>query len=171
MGIVKYKNNILKLFGNEPAIGDKATNLILRTKNLAPIEIAPIDKTQILLSMPSLDTKFCSKQAKESNKRLASFKNIEVIVISMDLPFAMDRFCITENINNIIPASDFAFKNFGKEYGTLITEGIFTGLLTRAAFVVKNGRIVYKQFTEEIMAKLDLNDIEMFVNKNYDYLA
>ncbi|MBF7049780.1 thiol peroxidase [Campylobacter volucris] len=169
MAIVKFKNQEIKLLGNELNIGDNAPKLTLKTKNLASIEIAPAGKTQILLSVPSLDTPVCSKQAKETNKKLASMKNIEVILISMDLPFAMDRFCATEGIANIMFASDFAFKEFGLKYGTLIGNSIFAGLLTRAIFVVKNGKIVYKQFSKDVMKKLDFKDLEIFMYENYGY--
>ncbi|EAL3935471.1 thiol peroxidase [Campylobacter lari] len=168
MSSITYKDQNIELAGVELEVGDNAPRVILRTKNLAPVEIAPPGKTQILLTMPSLDTPVCSKQAKETNKRLASMKNIEVI-ISMDLPFAMDRFCATEGLDNIITASDFAFKDFGINYGVLINNSIFAGLLARAAFVVKDGKIVYKQLVEELMGKIDFRDLELFMHRNYGY--
>ncbi|EAI1582162.1 thiol peroxidase [Campylobacter lari] len=169
MSSITYKDQNIELAGVELEVGDNAPRVVLRTKNLAPVEIAPPGKTQILLTMPSLDTPVCSKQAKETNKRLASMKNIEVIIISMDLPFAMDRFCVTEGVDNIITASDFAFKDFGINYGVLINNSIFAGLLARAAFVVKDGKIVYKQLVEELMGKIDFRDLELFMHRNYGY--
>ncbi|CAM4086018.1 thiol peroxidase [Campylobacter armoricus] len=169
MSTIMYKEQKIELTGEEIKVGDMAPKITLRTKNLAPVEIAPIGKTQIILTFPSLDTQICSKQAKESNKRLATMKNIEVIIVSMDLPFAMDRFCATEGINNLIVASDFAFKEFGTSYGVLISNSIFAGLLARAAFVIKDGKIVYKQVVEELMGKIDFKDLELFMHKNYGY--
>ncbi|HEC1759796.1 TPA: thiol peroxidase [Campylobacter lari] len=169
MSSIIYKKQNIKLTGNQLQIGDNAPKVTLKTKNLASVEIAPPGKTQILLTFPSLDTQVCSKQAKETNKRLASIKNIEVIVISMDLPFAMDRFCATEGVDDIIVASDFAFKDFGANYGVLIGDSIFAGLLARAAFVVKDGKIVYKQLVKELMGKIDFKDLELFMHKNYGY--
>ncbi|MCV3445920.1 thiol peroxidase [Campylobacter lari] len=169
MSSITYKGQIIELAGIELEVGDNAPRVVLRTKNLAPVEIAPPGKTQILLTLPSLDTPVCSKQAKETNKKLASMKNIEVIIVSMDLPFAMDRFCATEGIDNIITASDFAFKDFGINYGVLINDSIFAGLLARAAFVVKDGKIVYKQLVEELMGKIDFKDLELFMHRNYGY--
>ncbi|EIY6494478.1 TPA: thiol peroxidase [Campylobacter lari] len=169
MSSITYKDQNIELAGVELEVGDNAPRVVLRTKNLAPVEIAPPGKTQILLTMPSLDTPVCSKQAKETNKRLASMKNIEVIIISMDLPFAMDRFCVTEGVDNIITASDFAFKDFGINYGVLINNSIFAGLLARAAFVVKDGKIVYKQLVEELMGKIDFRGLELFMHRNYGY--
>ncbi|AJC86692.1 thiol peroxidase [Campylobacter sp. RM16704] len=169
MTTIMYKEQKIELIGEEIKVGDIAPKITLRTKNLAPIEIAPAGKTQIILTFPSLDTQICSKQAKESNKRLANMKNIEVIIVSMDLPFAMDRFCATEGINNIIVASDFAFKDFGNNYGVLISNSIFAGLLARSAFIIKDGKVVYKQIVEELMGKIDFKDIELFMHKNYGY--
>ncbi|QOR00873.1 MULTISPECIES: thiol peroxidase [unclassified Campylobacter] len=169
MPYISYKGQEIKLIGDDLEVGDRAPRLTLRTKNLAPVEIAPPGKTQILLSFPSLDTQVCSRQAKETNKRLASMKNVEVIIISMDLPFAMDRFCATEGIDGIIVASDFAFKDFGKNYGVLIDNSIFAGLLARSAFVIKDGEVVYKQLVEELMGKIDFNDLELFMHKSYGY--
>ncbi|MCV3467473.1 thiol peroxidase [Campylobacter lari] len=169
MSSITYKGQIIELAGIELEVGDNAPRVVLRTKNLAPVEIAPPGKTQILLTLPSLDTPVCSKQAKETNKRLASMKNIEVIIVSMDLPFAMDRFCATEGIDNITTASDFAFKDFGINYGVLINDSIFAGLLARAAFVIKDGKIVYKQLVKELMGKIDFKDLELFMHRNYGY--
>ncbi|WP_257929005.1 lipid hydroperoxide peroxidase [Campylobacter lari] len=169
MSSITYKGQNIELAGVKLEVGDNAPKLILRTKNLAPVEIAPPGKTQILLTLPSLDTPVCSKQAKETNKRLASMKNIEVIIISMDLPFAMDRFCATEGIDNIVTASDFAFKDFGVNYGVLINDSIFAGLLARAVFVVKDGKIVYKQLVEKLMGKINFKDLELFMHRNYGY--
>ncbi|EAI4440797.1 thiol peroxidase [Campylobacter sp. IFREMER_LSEM_CL1846] len=169
MSSIIYKKQNIKLTGNQLQIGDNAPKVTLKTKNLASVEIAPPGKTQILLTFPSLDTQVCSKQAKETNKRLASIKNIEVIVISMDLPFAMDRFCATEGIDNIIVASDFAFKDFGTNYGVLIHDSIFAGLLARSAFVVKDEKIIYKQLVKELMGKIDFKDLELFIQNDYRY--
>ncbi|WP_257938843.1 lipid hydroperoxide peroxidase [Campylobacter lari] len=169
MSSIIYKKQNIKLTGNQLQIGDNAPKVTLKTKNLASVEIAPPGKTQILLTFPSLDTQVCSKQAKETNKRLASIKNIEVIVISMDLPFAMDRFCATEGIDNIIVASDFAFKDFGTNYGVLIGDSIFAGLLARSAFIVKDEKIIYKQLVKELMGKIDFKDLELFIQNDYRY--
>lgn len=51
----------------------------------------------------------------------------------------------------------------------LIGSSIFAGLLTRAIFVVKNDKIVYKQFSKDVMEKPDFKDLEIFMHKNYSY--
>ncbi|EOI9925797.1 thiol peroxidase, partial [Campylobacter coli] len=100
-------------------------------------------------SVPSLDTPVCATEAREFNKKVASYNGAEVIVVSMDLPFAMGRFCSTEGIENLSVASDFVAKEFGEKYGVLINEGALEGLLARAVFVIKEGKVAYKELVNE----------------------
>ena len=64
--------------------------------------------------MPSLDTPVCSIQAKTFNKNAEKLSGVEINVVSMDLPFAQDRFCSTNDIKNLNTLSDFTKKEFGK---------------------------------------------------------
>lgn len=50
-------------------------------------------------------------------------KNIDAIVVSMDLPFSMAKFCTVAGIDNLTVASDFRHKAFAKAYGMLIGNG------------------------------------------------
>lgn len=167
MTTVIYHEKPIKLLGDDIKVGDEAPLVTLKGKMLADVQIGVRGKTQIIMSVPSLDTPVCEQQARDSNQRLASFKNIETIFVSMDLPFATDRFCATKDIHNLTFASDYAFRDFGLKYGVLLGEGILEGLLTRAVFVIKDGVIVYKQIVPNVMQKPDLKDLEDFLFKNY----
>ena len=69
----------------------------------------------------------------------------------MDLPFAADKFCSTEGIDNLTVVSDFATREFGKAYGVLMLDNKLKGLLARAVFVVdRNGIIEYKEIVPEV---------------------
>ena len=81
---------------------------------------------------------------------MAAKATIKLSVISMDLPFAMGRFCSTEGIKNLKVGSDFRSKEFGEKYGVIIGEGPLAGLLARAVFVIKDGVIIHKQIVPEI---------------------
>ncbi|MCW1360083.1 thiol peroxidase [Campylobacter sp. US33a] len=162
MSKVHFKGNEVSLKGNEVKVGDKAPQLVLKAKDLSDVKIADSEKTQIILSVPSLDTPVCANEAREFNKKIASYPNAEVIVVSMDLPFAMGRFCSVENIENIITASDFVSKEFGEKYGVLINEGPLTGLLARAIFVVKKGQVVYKELVDEITNMPNIEALDEF---------
>ena len=69
----------------------------------------------------------------------------------MDLPFAQGRFCSTEGIENLVVASDFRAKEFGKKYGVLIDDSVLKGLLARGVIVVDpEGKIIYEEIVSEI---------------------
>lgn len=150
MSTVNFKGNPVKLKGNSVEVGADAPKVNLKAKDLSVIEIGAAGKTQIILSVPSLDTPVCATEAREFNKKVASYNGAEVIVVSMDLPFAMGRFCSTEGIENLSVASDFVAKEFGEKYGVLINEGALEGLLARAVFVIKEGKVAYKELVNEI---------------------
>ena len=104
----------------------------------------------------SLDTPVCATEARKFNERAASLPNTEVIVVSMDLPFAMGRFCTTEGIKNLRVASDFRDKEFCRRYGTLIASGALAGLSARAIFVIDTaGVVVYKELVSDIASEPD----------------
>ena len=71
-------------------------------------------------------------------------------MVSEDLPFAMGRFCETAGIAALRVASDFVSKEFGEKYGVLMDDGALKGLLARAVFVIKDGKIAYKELVSEI---------------------
>ncbi|EAK0954623.1 thiol peroxidase [Campylobacter upsaliensis] len=159
---VNFKGNPVDLKGNVPEVGAEAPKVSLKAKDLSPVEIAKGGKTQIILTVPSLDTPVCASEAREFNQKIATFKGAEVIVVSMDLPFAMGRFCSTENIDNLVVASDFVAKEFGEKYGVLIANSALEGLLARAVFVIKDGKIAYKELVKEITEMPNFEAIESF---------
>ncbi|MBZ7940257.1 thiol peroxidase [Campylobacter molothri] len=164
MSSVNFKGSPVKLKGNALEVGDQAPKLNLKAKDLSLVEIGTAGKTQIILSVPSLDTPVCATEARDFNKKVASYNGAEVIIVSMDLPFAMGRFCSTEGIENLTVASDFISKEFGQKYGVLIEDTALEGLLARAVFVIKDGKIVYKELVNEITEMPDISKLDAFFN-------
>ncbi|ARJ56500.1 thiol peroxidase [Campylobacter cuniculorum] len=162
MSSVTFKGNKITLKGQNLEVNDKAPVVKLKAKDLSVVEIGTAGKTQILLSMPSLDTAVCATEAREFNKKISSYPGAEVIVITLDLPFAMGRFCSTEGIDNLIVGSDFLAKEFGEKYGVLIGDGPLEGLLARAIFVVKDGKIAYKDIVSEVTNLPDISKLDAF---------
>ncbi|MBK1963964.1 thiol peroxidase [Campylobacter novaezeelandiae] len=166
MNLVNFKGSLVKLKGDALEVGVVAPKVKLKAKDLSEVIIAEEGKTQIVLSLPSLDTPVCATEAREFNQKIASYPNAQVIVVSMDLPFAMGRFCSTEGIDNIIVASDFVAKEFGEKYGVLIADGALEGLLARAVFVIKEGKIVYKELVNEITEMPNIKELDAFFQNN-----
>lgn len=165
MNSVLFKGNKVNLKGNNIQVGDMAPNITLKAKDLSGVEIAPKGKTQIIISVPSLDTPVCATEAREFNKKAAA-SGVKVIVVSMDLPFAMGRFCSTEGIDNLTVASDFVSKEFGEKYGVLMSDGPLEGILARAVFVVKDGMVAYKELVNEVTELPNMQALESFLGQS-----
>lgn len=148
----KFKGSPVKLVGDEIKVGDFAPSVKLKGNDLGYVIVGgKKDKIQVLNVVPSLDTPTCQVQTKRFNTEAANFPNVEVFVISMDLPFAQGRFCSVEGIKNVRALSDFKNKEFGTKYGVLIDDSPLSGLLTRAVFVIdESGKVIYREICEEI---------------------
>lgn len=111
------------------------------------------DKVKVLIAVPSLDTGVCQKETRHFNEALAARKDSGVVglVISKDLPFAMNRFCEAEGIENVTVASDYRYSDFINEYNTEILSGPFKGLSARAVFIIDKKNVVrYSELVPEI---------------------
>ena len=157
MASVNFKGTPVKLGGTEVRVGEKAPEVEVPAQDLSAKKVGgAAGKAQLLIAVPSLDTSVCATEARRFNSEAASIPGAEVLVISMDLPFAAKRFCSTEGIKGLATASDFRARKFAKAYGILIDEGPLAGLLCRAVFVVgKDGKLAYKELVAEITQEPD----------------
>lgn len=137
-------------------VGDSIKDTKVVGKDLSVINL---NEDAIIISVPSIDTGVCAKEAREFNVK-ANELRMKVYVVSMDLPFAMNRFCSAEGLENIIPVSDFRYGEFVKNYGCRVLEGALEGLISRAVFVQKAGKIVYSQICAEITELPDFDALK-----------
>ncbi len=151
---VTFKNDtVCNLTGNEINVGDKAPEVVVVNSNpmLQDEKIGGEGKVQLVVAVPSLDTPVCDAETRRFNEEAAKLEGVEVITVSMDLPFAAARWCGAAGIENIKVCSDFRNKDFGKAYGVLLADGPLAGLLARVIFVIgKDGKVTYKQVVPEI---------------------
>ncbi len=152
MSTTHLKGNIVNLAGNEVNVGDAAPIVNVVSSDLSNIEIGGQQgKAQVVVVVPSLDTAVCAAETRRFNEEAAKIENASVTVVSMDLPFALDRFCTTEGIENLKVGSDFRAKDFANAYGVLIADGPLAGVTCRAIFVIDaNGKVTYKDICSEI---------------------
>ena len=93
----------------------------------------------------------CDAETRRFNTEAASLDGVEVMTVSMDLPFAAARWCGAAGIENIKVCSDFRNRDFANAYGVLLADGPLAGVTARVIFVVgKDGKITYKQVVPEI---------------------
>jgi thiol peroxidase len=88
----------------------------------------------------------------EKDRKLA--EQVEMITISMDLPFAQQRFAKEAKIKNITFYSDYKSGQFGKNNGLMIDP---LRLLARAVIVTdKNNIVRYIQIVPEVTELPDM---------------
>ena len=152
MATTKLKGNVVKLAGKEVKVGDSAPTVKVVAKDLSEIKVGgKSDMVQVIVAVPSLDTPVCAAETRRFNVEAAKIEGAVVTVVSMDLPFAMGRFCTTEGISNLSVGSDFRAKAFAKSYGVLLSSGPLAGVTCRAVFVINaSGIITYKEICPEI---------------------
>jgi thioredoxin-dependent peroxiredoxin len=156
-GVITFKGTPLTLAGNEIKPGQAAPDFTVHyfADGMQAIKLANLKGKPTLLSVvPSLDTGVCATQTKKFNESLAALgERVNAVTVSMDLPFAMNRFCGAESIKNMRVGSDYQDRNFGQNWGTLIEE---LKILTRAVFVLdKDGKVVYAQYVPEVTSEPD----------------
>jgi thiol peroxidase len=151
-GAVTFKGTPLTLAGEGLKTGQQAPDFTLHyfDGGLKTIKLADLKgKPSFISVVPSLDTPVCQTQTKKFNDQLAALKDkINAVTVSLDLPFAMNRFCGAESIKNMRVASDYQDRNFGKSYGMLIEE---LKLLARGVIILDaNGKVVYAETVKEV---------------------
>jgi len=152
MAGTKFKSSEVKISGSLPKIGSKAPNFTLVKSDLSEIKLSDYSGKHLILNIfPSLDTSVCAASVRKFNKEAANLPNTVVLAVSADLPFASGRFCTTEGIENVIPASVYRNPEFAKDYGVLMIDGPLKGLLARAVVVINpEGNISYIELVPEI---------------------
>ena len=150
---ITFKGKPLTLVGPEIKVGQSAPPFKVVGKDLADILSDSFRGKVLVLSVaPSLDTPVCAMQTRTFNKEAVSLSDdVAVLSVSLDLPFALARFCGAEGINRVVAASDYKYHAFGESYGVYIRE---LGLLSRAVFVVdKGGKVTHVEYVPEVTSE------------------
>ncbi|MCX8068989.1 MAG: thiol peroxidase [Thermodesulfovibrionales bacterium] len=149
-GIITIKGNPITLVGNELKVGDKAPEFTVLDSSLNEVKLSDFKgKVKIISVTPSLDTPVCDMQLKRFEKEASSMSdNVVVINISVDLPFAISRFCGASGISKAKAYSDHRYLSFGQNYGLLIKE---LRLLARAIIIIDKDDVVrYFELVSEV---------------------
>jgi thiol peroxidase len=141
----------VKLDGQFPQVGNAAPPFSLVNKDLQDVTLQSFGgKRKVLNIVPSLDTPTCQASARRFNKEASGLENTVVINISADLPFAMARFCSSEGLNNVVNLSVMRGRDFMRNYGVQIADGVLAGLTARAVVVLDSSNVV--RYTELVSA-------------------
>lgn len=156
-GAITFKGNPMTLAGDAVAAGQASPDFTLHyfDNGMQTLGLGDLKgKPTILSVVPSLDTGVCAIQTKTFNQKLDGMGDkINAVTVSLDLPFAMNRFCGAESISNIRVGSDYQDRSFGNAYGTLIEE---LKILCRAVFVLDaDGVVKHVEYVPEVTQEPD----------------
>ena len=157
MANVTFKGNPVSLTGNEVKAGDAAPDFKTQKSDMSDYTLSSSPgKTRIFLSVPSLDTPVCDAETKRFNQEASKEPNVEIVCVSMDLPFAMKRWCAASDVDKVVTASDHRDASFGKNYGVLIDGGPLDQMHARAVFVVgPDDTVKYAEYVSDIASHPD----------------
>ncbi|MDP2157290.1 MAG: thiol peroxidase [Nitrospirota bacterium] len=154
-GVITFQGNPLTLLGPALKPGDKAPAFSLLDAEMKPFELKDLSgKIKLISVTPSLDTPVCDLQLRRFNTEAAGLPgDVMVLNVSMDLPFAIARFCTSAGIDRAKALSDYRDAAFGLAYGVLIKE---LRLLARAIFILDRSDLLrYIEIVPEITNQPD----------------
>ena len=166
MSETALKGNTVNIIGCMPAIGSEAPAFSLVKRDLGELSLEELTGKKVVLNIfPSLDTGVCATSVRRFNKEATGIENTVVLAISKDLPFAHERFCTTEGIENVIALSAFRNNLFGEEYGVIMASGPLKGLFARAVILIDElGKVAYSELVPEITQEPDYDAVMKVVN-------
>src|SRR3989442_10339811 len=136
MSKVTFKGAPVALEGNEVKAGQTAPDFRTQKSDMNDYSLASSSgKTRILLSVPSLDTPVCDAETKRFNEEASKVPGVEIACISMDLPFAMNRWCGAAGGDKSVTGSDHRQASVGQEHGGVVQSGPFGSARAPAGFV------------------------------------
>jgi thioredoxin-dependent peroxiredoxin len=149
---VSLKGSPVDLKGRALHVGDQAPDFTLQDNGLGDVTLASsAGKFRIIATIPSLDTSVCHAETKKFNDAAKTMSQVEVLVVSMDLPFGQKRWCGAEGVENVKTLSAHRCTDFGNDYGVMISGGPLDRCLARAIFVVNpQGKLTHVEYCKEI---------------------
>lgn len=135
MANVTFRNEPTTTSGELPAVGSALPAFELVGGDMGDVKDTDFAGKRIVLNIfPSLDTGVCAESVRKFNKLAEDFDDAVVVCVSKDLPFAQQRFCAAEGIENVVSASAFR-STFGEDYGVIMEGSPIKGLLARSVVV------------------------------------
>ena len=154
-GIVTSHGRPLTLLGTDLDVGARAPDFTVLDGKAQEVRLSDhAGKVKVISVTPSLDTPVCDLQLRRFNSEAANLPSgIVVMNVSMDLPFAVSRFCTLAGIDRVLALSDHRDASFGLAFGVLIKE---SRLLARSIFILDRGNVVrYREIVPDLSSHPD----------------
>ena len=149
------------LFRSQLKVGDKLEDFTLTDSKLSDVDSSDLKGKKVFLTLPSVDTSVCSLELLTFNDKLAEKSTIDFYGVSLDLPFAQQRWVKQNAGDYITMLSDHKFRVFGEVTGTYIEE---LAILARAVFVVdESNTVLYVEYVPEVSDEPDYDKLFEFI--------
>ena len=150
---ITFAGNPMPVSGKEIKVGDKAPEFTVLSNDLKPVKLSDYSGVKVLSVFPSIDTGVCAAQNRRFNVEAAKYSDVDILSISVDLPFAQKRFCGAEGIDRVVTLSDHKDLDFGIKYG-FVMESL--RLLARGIVVLdKDNTVKYVEYVKEVTTEPD----------------
>jgi thiol peroxidase len=147
---VTWKGSPTDLVGPALKAGDSApADFTLVGTDMSTLSGADLrGKPRIVCAVPSLDTPVCDIEMRRFNSEAEKIPGVNVVVVSLDLPFAQKRWCGATGSDRVQALSDYKERSFGPAYGVLAPS---KGLFARAVFVIDGNDVVrHAEYVSEV---------------------
>jgi thiol peroxidase len=157
MAKITLKGDTVNTVGELPDKGSVAPDFTAVNTSMEEVSLSDYKGKKVVLNIfPSVDTGVCATSVRTFNKEAQKLENTVVLDLSMDLPFAHNRFNEEEGIKTVQSLSLFRNPDFGDKYGVKIADGGMKGLMSRAVVVIdEEGKVIYTQQVPEITEEPD----------------
>jgi thiol peroxidase len=162
-GIFEFRGQDTPVVGEDVKVGQRAPEFTAHDMDWGLVKAleSTRGKVRIIGSLPSLNTSTCDRETRRFNQEASALADdIVIMMVSMDLPYALKNWCAAAGIDRVITLSDHMMGEFGEKYGVLLQN---QRILRRAVFVVdRNDDVVYTAYMpklgdepnyEEVLAK------------------
>ena len=137
--MITFKGTPVTLENKPISVGDAAPDFHLIDNELNEITLKDTSGKRIFVAVPSVDTPVCDREVRKFNEEAAKISDVNIYVVSMDLPFAQARWCGGAGIDKVTVLSDYKNR-----------------LLTRAIIIVdENNKVSYVEYCNEVSSEPD----------------
>ncbi|MBS6534615.1 thiol peroxidase [Peptoniphilus harei] len=147
---ITFGGDKVTLEGKEIKVGDVAPSFKAVNKDLSDFNSEDLKGKIVVYSVaPSIDTPVCALQATTFNEEATKLSDdVKIVTVTVDLPFAQERFCSVKGIDNADIVSDYRYKEFGQKFGFMMEE---LQLLARGVVIVdRDGKVAYVEYVPEV---------------------
>ena len=157
MAVIRYQNVKYHTYGELPAVGSHAPDVSLVNTKLQDVSLARFSgQRKVFNIFVSIDTGVCAKSVVEFNRYAEGLDDVAMLMVSYDLPFAMQRFFSEHELKNVEGLSAIRHAGFGENYGVLIMDGPLAGMFARAVVVLdENNTVVHNEHIDDIETEPD----------------